>query len=717
MKKFALFITLLSGLWLAVACSSDLNEESDSIGSIAGSVSDTTTGEPVSTVNVILKPGGKSTVTGSDGSFYFVNLEPGQYTIEINKEGYSQNTKDIYVKVGDSTPAHLLIERLPASITADKSLLEFGGQVQTMSFTIVNRGYTDLKYSIEKGTCDWLSVKPDNGTLKYGKTETIVVNLLRNKLPMGQNEAMIVVRSLSGDGNVEVKVIAVNGNSIATLNTLETSNITSTTAVLNGEINNIGEPKYTERGFVYSSNPSPSVNDCIQKLSCPINENLSFSCKIENLAILNTYYVRAYLVQNESVIYGNTVSFSTTQQTTEVTTSAPTNIGAMTAILHGDITKVGIPSYTEKGFCFSQYNTIPDISDNKRSVAGSSEGSFSLELNDLQYPSTYYVRAYAIQGGSVVYGNVVSFSTAGQSAVISTSAVTDIFASTATFNGIIQNEGNPPYTERGFCYSLYGTPSIEGNKIRVTGSGNGAYSIQVNNLDYPANYYVCSYVIQSGKPVYGNVVSFSTQTKSAVVNTSSVTDITTTSATFNGLISDLGIPKATQRGFCYSSSTSNPTIFDSHWDDYLINTANYKRNITNLTPGTTYYVRAYAFQNNQYVYGNTVSFMTNSDPAVRTDNVTNLTKNESMFYTTWSVTFNGFVQSVGSPAYGQRGFVYGTSFNPTASDGLVTVSGSGIGKFSGNISNLQNSQTYYVRAFVKVGNKYFYGDNEKFTTY
>ena len=82
-----------------------------------------------------------------------------------------------------------------------------------------------------------------------------------------------------------------------------------------------------------------------------------------------------------------------------------------------------------------------------------------------------------------------------------------------------------------------------------------------------------------------------------------------------------------------------------------------------------------------------------------------------MFFT-WSVTLNGTVAIAGNPPYDQRGFVYGTTVNPTASNGtVVTASGNGTGKFSSKVSNLQDMKTYYIRAFVKVGKIYYYGEN------
>lgn len=270
MKNILIYFALLVGVCMPIACSSDISEEIKD-GSIAGSVADANTGEPVPVVNVSINPGGNYTITGSDGSFYFSNLEPGEFVLTISKEGYKDNEKKIYVKKGEPTPAHILIERIPASITSDKNLLDFGESQTTLSFTIVNAGYTDLEYKVETGNCIWLSVEPTEGKLKYGKTATIVTTINRSKLPKGVNEANIVVHSSSGDGNVEVKVKAVN-NAGASVNTLDITNVANTTATFNGEITNAGTPAYTERGFVFDTQSTPSITNCINKLSSPVNQ-------------------------------------------------------------------------------------------------------------------------------------------------------------------------------------------------------------------------------------------------------------------------------------------------------------------------------------------------------------------------------------------------------------------------------------------------------------
>ncbi|MDE6295945.1 MAG: carboxypeptidase-like regulatory domain-containing protein, partial [Muribaculaceae bacterium] len=165
MKRLGSSLILLISILIA-GCSSDL-EETVLLGSISGSVSDITTGEPVASANVMLTPGGTSVVTGSDGSFAFEKLESGEYNVEVSKEGYTSTSGKVTVKSGENTFLHMMVGRLPSSIVSDKTSLDFGDMIETLSFKIVNRGYTDLEYVIVTGNCEWLSVKPAEGVLPY----------------------------------------------------------------------------------------------------------------------------------------------------------------------------------------------------------------------------------------------------------------------------------------------------------------------------------------------------------------------------------------------------------------------------------------------------------------------------------------------------------------------------------------------------------------------
>jgi hypothetical protein len=94
------------------------------------------------------------------------------------------------------------------------------------------------------------------------------------------------------------------------------------------------------------------------------------------------------------------------------------------------------------------------------------------------------------------------------------------------------------------------------------------------------------------------------------VNTTSVTNVTPSTALVTGEVISDGGDQNTTRGFCYST-TSNPTISN----DTTMNgtgTGVYSGTLQNLNPLTTYYVRAYATNSEGTSYGNEVSFTTSS---------------------------------------------------------------------------------------------------------
>lgn len=716
------FVFLIVTAAITVSCSEDIPEDK-SLGSIVGSVSDRTTGEPVATATVSISPGGNSTVTGSDGSFYYTELTPGEYVVSIKKEGYNQATTTVSVKGGGPTDVHTTIERMPASLKTDKTELDFGESVSQLSFTLVNTGYTELSYKVETGNCDWVSADPKSDALSYGKTATIIVKVDRQKLPKGENETVIVVSSTSGEGNIEIKVKAIN-NATASVNTLEASDLNNSTATLNGEILNPGTPSYTERGFVYDTQATPTVDACIKKLSSPVNSEKKYSCKINGLTPTQTYYARAYIVQEENIIYGNIISFTTSEQPVTLSTSAVTNIEATQAVFNGKILNVGKPALTEKGFCYSATNTNPSITDNKKVVSGTSAGDYSLKVTDLSFPEKYYVRAYAIQSGTAVYGNAVSFSTSSTDVRILTAAATEISSTKATLNGSIADAGTPAYTERGFCLSTSASssPSVNDTKFVVAGNGIGDFSVQLSNLTYNQRYSFRAYALQNGKPVYGETKYFATDYVQASVVTMDATSVAYTSATFNGSITNEGDPVISERGFCYSETYSNapirPNISDKRVKVSGVS-GTFKASVNDLKEDCSYYVRAYAIQDGEPIYGEVKKFTTGYTPIVVTGPASNVKSLSSNY---WQATFVGRYAD-GNPEVSDVGFVYATVHDPTVTTGTVIkptsikeFSAPDSYEFSRTVNDLSAGKTYYYRAFVKTTFGYIYGDTESFRT-
>lgn len=698
-------------------------------GGIYGTVTDKATGEPISVAGVELHPGGQKTVTGSEGQYEFTNIEGGEYTLVVTKTGYIEldNIK-VTVKPGQKTQSVIQLEKLPLSLRVvdgngnDISSLDFGVEedVTSRTFSIFNDGVASLTWWIEEN-CPWISdVKSmisnkQSGKLEAGKQEPIKVTI--NRSLAGEGLKSYILNINSDNGSKELTITVGEATGLPILQTNPVSNLSSTSVICNGTIINPGSPTYMERGFVYGPTAQPTIEENTGKLTAVVNENADFSTQLTGLSSNHTYYVRAYAINTVGVAYGNDENFTTGAVNTEISTSAVTEINATSAILNATIVMEGNPAYTERGFCYAT-QTSPTVSDNKKVVEGSGTGVYSCSVADLEYQTTYYVRAYVIQNGKTIYGNEVHFETVWETTILNTSAVSQITSSSAVLNATITQEGKPAYTERGFCYSTSGQPTIANNKIAVSGYGEGSYSYNISGLTNQTVYYVRAYVIQDGQPVYGNVVNFTTVYNVAHVNTSAVTKIGTTEATFNGVVTVVGDPQYTERGFVYGT-TSRPTLNDTKVLAGGMGVAgDFNRTVKNLTMGVTYYVRAYVLQDEDVVYGNVVSFSTVAPPEVHTLEISNLTPVSpgGIAILSWNVTLNGYIVASGDPAYVERGFCYATTMNPTTN--RKVVQGSGTGKFSVTITGLQNYQKYYVRAYAKMPTgEYVYGQNVTFDTY
>ncbi len=410
MKKLLFSLFAMSALCLGfVSCTEEIEEP----GSIYGVVTDKATGEPIRSAGVELSPTGAKTVTGSEGQFEFTALAAGQYTLVITKSGYTDYTSStITVKTGAVTKTDVQIEQLPPALRIvndhreDISTLDFGDAEADVarSFNIFNDGVKTLEWEITK-TAEWItSISKQSGSLEAGSTQALIVTIDRTKLVSGKNTTTVHITS--NNGSKQLTVVATNSKASTTLNTLPVSNIKTTSATLNGEIISEGNPKYTERGFVYSSNGTPTVENTIRKVTASITNEKVFSATIGNLQMGTTYYVRAYAINAGKVSYSsNEVPFTPSQALPQVTTDAVTNLSLNgTATLNGTIVDTGDPAYTERGFVYGTQHNPTTEGDTKQSVGGSGLGAYSANISGLEVGQIYYIRAYATNTMGTAYG-------------------------------------------------------------------------------------------------------------------------------------------------------------------------------------------------------------------------------------------------------------------------------------------------------------------------
>lgn len=82
----------------------------DVFATVCGTVVNSDTMEPLEGVSVILSPSGKNTVTTADGRFEFAELDAVQYTITVQKSGYSTNRKLVNAIAGETAETTITME-------------------------------------------------------------------------------------------------------------------------------------------------------------------------------------------------------------------------------------------------------------------------------------------------------------------------------------------------------------------------------------------------------------------------------------------------------------------------------------------------------------------------------------------------------------------------------------------------------------------------------
>jgi uncharacterized protein (TIGR02145 family) len=201
---------------------------------------------------------------------------------------------------------------------------------------------------------------------------------------------------------------------------------------------------------------------------------------------------------------------------------------------------------------------------------------------------------------------------------LTTVAVSAITQITAQCGGNITSDGGATVTVRGVCWSTNPTPTVADSKT-TDGTGTGSFTSSIISLTAGTPYYVRAYATNSAGTGYGNAQSFTTLANNTipVLTTASVSAITQTTAQCGGNITSDGGATVTVRGVCWSTNPT-PTIANSKTTNGT-GTGSFISSITDLSPSTPYYVRAYATNSVGTGYGNTQSFTTAGSSGTVTD--------------------------------------------------------------------------------------------------
>jgi Concanavalin A-like lectin/glucanases superfamily len=296
-----------------------------------------------------------------------------------------------------------------------------------------------------------------------------------------------------------------------TISTGSVTELSVTSAKVEGNVMNTGGGTVTSRGICWSTTPNPTIsnNRTTEGTGAGV-----FTSTLTNLLAGTTYYARAYGENSRGVSYGAQVTF-TTLGSPKLTTTAVSNITSTTATSGGSIISDGGSPITAKGVVWST-SPNPIIALATKTDDGTGLGSFTSGLSNLSINTKYYVRAYATNNIGTSYGEELSFTSITPIPTVLESLKQGLVAY-YPFNGNANDTSGNGNNGEIIGSSLIADRFGNSNKAYSL-NGINNYIVMPNNSLFAAAEMTISYwkksalVRQDTDLMYGNVAEFSWQT-------------------------------------------------------------------------------------------------------------------------------------------------------------------------------------------------------------
>ena len=420
------------------------------------------------------------------------------------------------------------------------------------------------------------------------------------------------------------------------------SGVTTTSATCGGNVTYDGGATVINRGVCFNTTGTPTINNTH---TTDGNGLGSFVSLLDGLTPHTEYYVRAYATNSVGTAYGEERSFTTASGDTSQDGLPCPGVSTLTDIdgntyntvqigtqcwmkenlrttQYADSTPIaqGSEESTTTAYWYYPNNSSENMSTygllyNWKAVMGISSSSSANTSgaqgicptgwhvpNDMEWTQlTNYVSSQSQYVCGSTSNNIAKAlaGTIGWNSSTNTCAV----GNTPSNNNATGFSALPAGIYGGF-YSDFGNSAYFWSSAEHNNSSAYYRSLTCRQANVYRDDYNKSYAF-SVRCVLGSV-----ETTISTVTTAAVIGVLSTTAVCGGNVTSDGGATVTARGVCWST-TPNPTISDSHTSNGT-GTGSFTSTLRELSPNTTYYVRAYATNGVGTAYGNEVTFITTS---------------------------------------------------------------------------------------------------------
>jgi hypothetical protein len=204
MKNLLKIVFVFLFCFIFLKCNEDSTVTPKVISGISGTVTASSSGNPIKGASVITVPPSQSITTDDNGDYELKDLSPGSYLVKANKTGYNEASISVSVEEGKTTRGDIQMNATGPVITVQPLVLDFGMSLTSATFAISNNGIGNLNFTITENA-SWMQVDPLSGSVANNPA-TITVTVDRYVVGYGNYSDVIQINSNGGNKQVMVNM-------------------------------------------------------------------------------------------------------------------------------------------------------------------------------------------------------------------------------------------------------------------------------------------------------------------------------------------------------------------------------------------------------------------------------------------------------------------------------------------------------------------------------